>query len=431
MKVLLFTGAGASVELGIPAMRMMLEQFRVHLWEHRFPQNMLEQIDNQLKNNIYDMEHLIEQIDSIEKGLSNSEEWGVAVDKTLAGHVGVVRREAEWYVLHICERVRSHWARLLWFPTLRNSIDHDIIIATTNYDRSIEIAASQAEVRVEDGFEEFSKNEYAPWKGFEESESVKLLKLHGSTDWYHADDGKSVWKLRHAMPLFGTLTVDIGGPDSLKLTTAAVLPSREKKVILKPYPSLSFEFQKHAREADVAIFIGASLRDPDIRATFERCAARIPTYLVSPRGQYEGEIPRFAIVLKQSASRFLISSLPALLRKSSPNYLRQEAEEEKSNVDYILEWLVIANDIKRPAEDRCSAIERLASSRVGLEREDIKNLLQDDNSDVRTYALGLVQDSLDRENLVEFAQSIASEDIDSVFYNETQLLVELLKHNSG
>lgn len=431
MKVLLFTGAGASVELGIPAMRMMLEQFRAHLWEHQFPQDIIEKIDKQLESNHYDMEHLIEQIDNIEKGLSNSEEWGVAVDTDFAGNVGVVRREAEWFVLHVCERVNSNWARLLWTPTLRNLKEHDITIVTTNYDRSIEIAASQLKMKLEDGFEEFHEREYASWNGFEESGRIKLLKLHGSTDWYHANNGKSVRKLRHAMPLFGTLTINLGDPDFLKLTSAAVLPSREKKVTLKPYPSLNFEFQKHAREANVAIFIGASLRDPDIRAIFEQCATLMPTYLVSPRGQYEGEIPESAIILKQSASRFLISSLPALLRKSSPDYLRNEAEDDKSSVDYILEWLVIANDIKLPAEDRCSAIERLASSRIGLEQEDIKKLLQDDNSDVRTYALGLVQDSLDREKLMEFAQSIASEDTDSVFYNEIQLLVELLTQNSG
>ena len=45
MRVLLFTGAGASVELGIPAMRLMAELFRDHLHDLSLPVEVIDKID--------------------------------------------------------------------------------------------------------------------------------------------------------------------------------------------------------------------------------------------------------------------------------------------------------------------------------------------------------------------------------------------------
>ena len=68
MKILLFTGAGASAELGIPTMRPMAEKFVEHLEQQRFPEDVLGHIRNRLEQAQYDIEHLIDEMDCIERG---------------------------------------------------------------------------------------------------------------------------------------------------------------------------------------------------------------------------------------------------------------------------------------------------------------------------------------------------------------------------
>jgi hypothetical protein len=427
MRILLFTGAGASVELGVPAMRMMLEQFLDHLKERCFTPEALIKIEQWLTDGQHDMEQLIDLVDGVEKGLVYQRVLGMDVDDTQVESFGTIRQEAEWFVPHACERVQTHWARQLWTPTLRNIQMHDAVIATTNYDRSIEVAASQLNTDFDDGFEEFETREFAAWRGIDTLENIKLLKLHGSTDWYQARDGP-VFKLRHAMPLYGGLTLKVANQDTPALTSALVLPSREKKITQPPYPDLATEFRTRARRAEVAIFLGTSLRDPDMRGVCADCAKYIPTFLVSRSGEYKnGHVPKSAIILKQSASRFLISTLPNFLRQSEPDYLKRYAEDSEGYTSSILEWIVTATDDDRPTEDRCAAIEKLASNRVGLESQEVEGLLRCDNPDVQKFALGLVQDSPDFEELANLAQSMAKEDIGSSFDKETQLLVDLLR----
>ena len=160
----------------------------------------------------------------------------------------------------------------------------------------------------EGGFNEGGGTELAKWRGIRASNNVHLLKLHGSTDWYLADDG-SVYKLRHAMPLYGALVLMERGKNNPTLKSALVLPSQEKMTTQPPYPSLATEFRNSAEQADVAIFLGTSLRDQDMRDVCSLCANRVPTFVVSRGANYgQGYLPPTATVLKQSASRFLIST---------------------------------------------------------------------------------------------------------------------------
>lgn len=426
MRILLFTGAGASVELGIPAMREMAEQLAQHLRDQHTAPNVVDQIDQFLVDDQYDIENLIDQVDSIEKGLVNQREWGIEANEGLVESFGMVRQEAEWFVPHSCERVLPLWAGRMWTASLRHLIGHDVTIATTNYDRSIEIAATKLGLKLEDGFEDFGARELATWTGIGKSENIKLLKLHGSTDWYQGEDA-TVYKLRHAMPLYGGLTLTIDNLPFLHLTSASVLPSREKKVTQPPYPDLNTEFRNRSKEAEIAVFLGTSLRDPDIHGVFAECALRIPTYVISRSGEFaEGLIPKSATVIRQSASRFLISTLPGFLRQPKPEGLHKFSEGGEEFVAPVLNWLITATDSDSPTEERCKAIEDLASARVALESEHIEELLNAEDVDVHVNALGLIQDSPDRDGLLKFSLSVANERPDSIFADEVRLLSDLL-----
>ena len=98
------------------------------------------------------------------------------------------------------------------------------------------------------------------------------------------------------------------------LAAALVLPSREKLKNNPPFPELTHRFREAADRADLAIFLGASLRDPDVRDVCNSCAERIPTLVVSRNiaKAPDGPAPEKSMVLQQSASFSLISTLPRL-----------------------------------------------------------------------------------------------------------------------
>ncbi len=107
MKVLLFTGAGASVELGVPAMRRMAEQFRDHLHDLALPTEVIEKIDALVGDRLKDMEHAIDVIDRLEGGYRAKIDLGETPDEAEFAPYQTIREEAEWFVQHCCEQSMS------------------------------------------------------------------------------------------------------------------------------------------------------------------------------------------------------------------------------------------------------------------------------------------------------------------------------------
>ena len=155
MKVLLFLGAGASVELGIPAMRAMAQELHSHLASQRLSQTVLARFEALLSDADYDIEHLIETIDGIVDGATQRTKLGLCVADDLDAVAPIMSREAEWYIQHVCEQLREGDARVLWSAALRKTAGHELCLATTNYDRSIEIGCRFNDVVIDDGFELF------------------------------------------------------------------------------------------------------------------------------------------------------------------------------------------------------------------------------------------------------------------------------------
>ena len=284
---------------------------------------------------------------------------------------------------------------------------------------------------LDDGFEEFAGNEIAKWRGFPTPAGVQLLKLHGSTDWYHGA-AHETFKLRHPMPLYGPLELISRRTADLPLHSALVLPSREKTVTLPPFPVLSAQFRNRAAEADVVIFVGSSLRDPHIRDVCVSSASQKPTFVVSRSGEFaEGVLPAGAAVIRQSSGQFLISSFPKFLRDQSVETLTKYANSSEPAVSNALDWLVIGCEENASARDRCAAIENLANARIPLPREEIELLLRSADSDVKLYGLGLVQESPDRSAILALAKTIAEREENAEFMAEVKMLEQLVASSSA
>lgn len=417
MRVALFTGAGASSELGVPAMRAMVTQLRDHLAERRLAPEIVGQLEKRLKDPAYDMESMIDALDTLVAGQAAMADWGAPGEVKMPG-ASIVRQEAEWFVNHVCERLSAPRSVAMWTPTLRALGKHEHAIATTNYDRAVEIAAARSDLAYYDGFASFGADEWTEWQGFN-GQTTQLLKLHGSTDWYHAEGADGVWKLRHAMPLFGRVSMQIEIPRVVKLRAAAVLPSREKKKNTPPYPELMYRFRQALEQSELAIFVGTSLRDPDMRELFRKAAAKVPTFLVGRNASLGAD--KNGTVIRQTASKFLIATLPAALEADSPVEVLKAASTDAADAG-ILDLVVTATEADNKPGDRCDAIERLLAYRVRLPFDVTAGLLKDTNVGVRTYALSLVVDSPRRTELIELARQQSG---DASFKEELALLEAL------
>ena len=431
LKILLFTGAGASIELGIPGMRRMVEDFHAELRNLGLSTHVIRPFEDMLVETDYDMEALMEHVESVERGQQSQISLGFGADETLLKTTRAIRWEAEWFVQHVCERLRALDARTLWGPMLRQKGDHDLCIATTNYDRSIEVACRSWGVPFDDGFEELSDAEIAGWRGPGQwtEGALRLLKIHGSTDWYRGDDGR-VYKLRHPMPLYGDLALSHAGMEGKtgsRMTSSLILPTREKRTTLPPYPDLITDFRTFARETETAIFVGTSLRDPDLYDVCDQCAQRgIPTYFVTVDSDLD--IPMNAKKVVETASGFLASTLPRFLACGDPEFLNacSSGSQRIVGAQSILGTLVLALDRGNEPDIICRAIDGLVDNGVMLDSADIKQLLSNEDVAVRKYALALIPQSVDREELLTEARGLAKSDEDT-FRDELRMMEELIE----
>ena len=430
MNIFLFLGAGASVELGIPAMRPLAQELHSHLVNQKLSPTVLARFDALLADVDYDIEHLIETIDGIVAGAKQRRKLGPYVEDELDEVAPRISRETEWYIQHVCERLREVDARVLWSAALRKAAGHEICLATTNYDRSIEIGCRFNDVAIDDGFEVFDEGrETARWRGVDPDSPLQLLKMHGSTDWYHGDDGR-IYKLRHPIPLYGDLAVVDNGNEWPKMTSALVLPTREKRVNHPPYPDLVTSFRNAANGAEVAIFVGTSLRDPDIADICRQCAARIPTYLVSKDSALaDGDVNPRAKSLVQMASKFIASTLPQLLTTSRATVLEETAPANGAQAS-ILPWLLTIQNMNSAPEEICDAIENLSDNEVALDVGTLRPLLEHEDRTVASYAVALIDRSLDRAEVMELAEERANAKPEGSLATELAVLKTLIENGA-
>ena len=412
-------------------MRRMVEDFHAELRNLRLSVEVIGRFEEMLDQADYDMEGLIENVESLERGQQSQSILGFGANDILLRTTRAMRWEAEWFVQHVCERLRAIDAKTMWGATLRQRRDHDLCIATTNYDRSIEIACTAWEVPFEDGFEALADDEVAPWQGLVGvlDGRVRLLKIHGSTDWYRGDDGR-VYKLRHPMPLYGNLTLSLvneGEELTRRMTSSLILPTREKRTTLPPYPDLITDFRNFARETEIAIFVGTSLRDPDLHDVCVQCMERgIPTYIVTVDENMD--VPLNVKKIVETASGFLTSTLPTFLACGDTQLLDACSDGSRRGVGTrsVLRTLVDALDSGNEPDTICQAIDRLVDCGVMLDLSDIRILLSNEDVAVRKYALALMPGSLDREETMAIAQELAASDENLSFGEELEMMKELV-----
>ncbi|MCY4642007.1 MAG: SIR2 family protein [Gammaproteobacteria bacterium] len=419
MKILLFSGAGTSIELGVPGMEGLATEFLRYSRQWEVEPKLVQEIIG----NTLDIEHLIEELDRMCLAKSSLNSVGHTIK--VIEQAEKVRAEVEWFVQHTAERITAEEAQLMWGPVLQVAKTTEITFVTTNYDRAIELAANSEGIQIDDGFEQIAGKETAHWVGFSQDKQLpKLVKLHGSTNWFADNNTDSPKKLRHPMPLFGRSVLSFEGR---QLCSALVLPSREKMLTKAPYPRLSQTYLNSADHCDLALFVGSSLRDAHIRDAVKSIAERVPVFIVNP---YEEEYAiEGAEVIAQHASTFLISTLPnALLTKNPESALRGAANATTSNTKGILSTVSKLLDVNTKVTQRCLAIDILDQMGVTLPRMQVEKLLHDNSSIIARYALGLIPLSTVKDVLFDVANS-CDHVSDPAFNEDLDILRKLISSN--
>ena len=119
MKILLFAGAGTSVELGVPSMAGLAREFVAHATQWNVDPALVEQ----LMGDKGDLEYLVERVDRI---CDVRGEVDVGIDADLIGRAERIRGEVEWFVQHVAERISAEDARLMWGPVLKTTMSVDV-----------------------------------------------------------------------------------------------------------------------------------------------------------------------------------------------------------------------------------------------------------------------------------------------------------------
>lgn len=129
----------------------------------------------------------------------------------------------------------------------------DLAIATVNYDLTIETLASQLGCAVDTGVDRWS--EIGRW--MRSSESLRLLKLHGSIDWGLNTQSEKGFLTRQRIEITSDPASDPSMP-------AVVFGERGKLRPEGPFIELLRQFAEELEDADELVVVGFSFRDDHV-----------------------------------------------------------------------------------------------------------------------------------------------------------------------
>jgi hypothetical protein len=183
------------------------------------------------------------------------------------------------FIVDTCERFNRTAAVSELQPLLAVREFGPLWIFTTNYDRVVEHACDQSGIDWTDGFQHPLGHAVADWSG-EFDTDVRIVKLHGSVNWYVDEPGGSLHRLDrgYSLPAYDFQLVR----GDQRFRPLMIIPTLEKEALGTPYIELSVRFTDALREARLLIIVGNSLRDRHVRDYIHARIGTIYVLLVGP-----------------------------------------------------------------------------------------------------------------------------------------------------
>ncbi len=132
-----------------------------------------------------------------------------------------------------------------------------LVIATLNYDLTVETEARAASVKVDTGVAAWAESGDWQWP----TDGVRLLKLHGSIDW------RGYESRNDTLPQY---RISVVGSDQRLRSPAIVFGGRSKIRASGPFLELLAQFESLLREASTLLIVGYSFRDDHVNEVVRR-----------------------------------------------------------------------------------------------------------------------------------------------------------------
>ncbi len=283
LKVGFLLGAGASFPFGIPMMTELYSGFVAYVRKKRpHCDSLLQQIETKSGRSL-DIESLISNLDrirAIREGMRILDKADNELDPNVET-ADELRGYLDAYLVEVCERFDVGPVDDILSAFVKFCHERNAFVFSTNYDRLIETAADRCSLPCIDGFEQSSNRPESRWVGkFEDSTGLKLIKLHGSVNWYREEGSDEIFRLERGYSLPSheyRLT-----RDQQALRPLMIIPTLEKAVLENPYSSLLTTFSDALKIIDVLFIIGNSMRDVHIRNTIDVRRTGLEIFLINP-----------------------------------------------------------------------------------------------------------------------------------------------------
>ncbi len=276
-------GAGASSPYSVPMMAGFYAQFRDYL-ESRHPGcfAFLKELEISGGKRDNDLETLLADLQVITTGTEGMVLLGVTETDHIKKKLETARQLRGYldaFIVDTCERFDRPKAQREFKIILELSKVAPMHVFTTNYDRILEYVSEQLKLPYSDGFKTEGSQTVANWEGTF-AEALRIIKLHGSVNWYVDATGKVFHRLDrgYSLPAYD---FHLTRNDQV-LKPLMIIPTLEKEIFGDPYSQLSSLFGDVLRETKILIIAGNSLRDLHIKAQITNRLKNMRVIIVSP-----------------------------------------------------------------------------------------------------------------------------------------------------
>lgn len=378
-KVSFLLGAGASYPFGIPMMQELYTGFAGYIAAKRpHCSAMMERIAVGTDAAL-DLEGLISQLDKIRAVREGLGVLKRSTEKDLLEELEIadeLRGYLDAYLIEVCEqfsrpKVADKLSRLVEFCDSRSAY-----VFSTNYDRLIETASDAVSVSCIDGFEQNSNRPESAWLGeLQQGNGVRLLKLHGSVNWYREELTGKIFRLEKGYSLPSHEYSLTHGNRALR--PLMIIPTLEKVVLQNPYATLLTEFSDALRETEILIVIGSSMRDEHIRNTIGTRSDGLEIILVNPRPENHSSMfgdGTSVHLLPTGMEEFIDVGLPLLVDALGQHSSEGKGELGQTLKEYAIEVSRAVSEISEMSEDDRRLLERLRVSSPDERIEIMRNI---------------------------------------------------------
>lgn len=154
--------------------------------------------------------------------------------------------------------------RVDYLAPLLDASSAPINIATLNYDRSVETVAARARRSCDTGVQNWTGG--FDWTWAEQSADVRLLKLHGSIDWWYAPKEQQ----EHQLPEEGIEVDHSAEPSRWNARLALIFGQRGKVRADGPFLAMLRGFDDFLSHSKRLVVVGYSFRDEHINGAIRR-----------------------------------------------------------------------------------------------------------------------------------------------------------------